>query len=89
MNYTATVYYGDTCLGTIVLDRFAIYERMKQEKMKHFIHSCCYMDDDGHRHFITTDGFHKWHKTDESFEDEIAFLEAQGFNYFDVTHYNG
>lgn len=86
MSYSVKIYYGDEYLGSYELDRWTIYDRMKQYNIKHYIVSCCFMDEEGHRHWQKYDGFHKCHYNDKEFDDEIALLERQGYNYFDVIH---
>lgn len=68
------------------MTRTEIYNRMKDLGIKHYIVSVCHMNEDGKRYWNRENGFHKCHYTDESFEQEIAYLESQKYNWFDVIH---
>jgi len=68
------------------MTRLEIYNKMKETGVKHYILSCCRMNEDGKKFWHKSEGFHRCHYTDEEFDAEINFLEKQGYNYFDVIH---
>ncbi len=68
------------------MTRWEIRKKMKECGVKHYILACCHMNEDGKRFWWKTDGFHKCHYTDAEFDNEVKFLEKQGYNWFDVIH---
>ena len=68
------------------MTRIEKYNRMKELGVKHYIVSCCHLTEDGTKSWFKDKGFISCHYTDEEFENEIARLERQGYNMFDVIH---
>ena len=68
------------------MTRIEKYNRMKELGVKHYIVSCCHLTEDGQKCWFKDSGFISCHYTDEEFEREIARLERQGYNMFDVIH---
>ena len=69
------------------MTRIEFYKRMEQMGIKHYIMSATmHSNYSGKRMLTITDGFHKCHHTDESFEREIAVLQNRGYDFFDVIH---
>lgn len=68
------------------MTRIEIYNRMKELGVKHYINSATMHSNYSSKKFTIFDGFHKCHRTDESFEKEISNLTKRGYDYFDVIH---
>lgn len=68
------------------MNRIEIYNRMQELGIKHYIVSATSHTPSNKVFAFKTDGFHKCHHTDESFEAEIGYLTKQGFDFFDVIH---
>ena len=68
------------------MTRIEIYNKAKELGIKHYIVSICHQNEDGRRFWWKDYGFDKCHYTDETFDQEIERLEAQGYNFFDVIH---
>ena len=68
------------------MDRIEIYNRMKVLGIKHYILSATMYSNYSDNRFTINDGFHKCHRTDESFDEEISILRNRGYNFFDVIH---
>ena len=69
------------------MTRLEIYQQMQKLGIRHYILSATIHSRETDRRLLTiTDGFHKCHRTDESFLKEIAVLQNRGYDFFDVIH---
>ena len=69
------------------MTRLEILNKMKELGVKHYIVAAKhYSNEKGKYTWIETERIHKCHYNDESFEEEVSRLEAQGYDFFDVIH---
>lgn len=68
------------------MSRLEIYKEMQRLGIKHYILSATMHSNYSSRRLTVCEGFHKCHRTDESFEKEVSLLMSRGFDFFDVIH---